>query len=58
MTKTRAVLLEDALAEIKRLRQALHRIKDIDQHKYTSNGRKVEIVKGWAEMALMDVEEP
>ena len=58
MTKTRAVLLEDALDEIKRLRQTLHAIADIDDQRYISNGRKVDMAKRMALMALMDAEEP
>ena len=57
-TKTRALALEDALAEIARLKHLLRVIVELEDRKGISNGRRIDQAVKLARQGLVNVEDP
>ena len=58
VTKTRALALEDALAEIARLKHLLRVIVELEDRKGISNGRRIDQAVKLARQGLVNVEDP
>ena len=57
-TKTRALALEDALAEIARLKHLLRVIVELADKQGISNGRRIDQAVKLARQGLVNVEDP
>lgn len=58
VTKTRALALEDALAEIARLKHLLRVIVELEDRKGISNGRRIDQAVKLARQGLTNIEDP
>ena len=58
MTKTRALALEDALAEIARLKHLLRVIVELADKQGISNGRRIDQAVKLARQGLTNIEDP